>query len=384
MTTNDTSVICMMMGVGSRTFITDWAKAVSSFAHVIGVRTDRVPGMDDLPVIGRRLYTDDSDGLTVVIAPSRKLRPGRVFAPINHMFQTQAIMRASRWIKENKGDPNVIHSHFAAASGGVPAAARRLGLPYIHTEHTSNAVWKAGSRTPAWVRNLVKVIRRAEAVIVVSEDLRQGMEHLGLGEDLIVVGNPVDGAEFAPSPDQTDQPQLVNVGSLIPRKRVGLLLEAFAGVAQVKPTATLVVIGEGSQAEDLKKTAEQTGLADHVSFMGKLSRSELAKIMAESHVYVHTSEAETFGVSIVEAQLAGLPVVTTNCGGVVGDHPNPHMTVVGDDPNLIASGVLDVLDQAHTHDDRRQIARSARSLWSFQGVAADVEAIYARTVRRSR
>jgi glycosyltransferase involved in cell wall biosynthesis len=111
-----------------------------------------------------------------------------------------------------------------------------------------------------------------------------------------------------------------------------------------------------------------------VRILGRVPRHEVAASLAKADVYVHTSEQESFGVSIVEALFSGLPIVTVQAGGVTADLP-PHWGVVvhPPDPAGLAKSIAD-LDLDSFDGDR--IAEEARARYGAEGVAFALRLAY--------
>jgi glycogen(starch) synthase len=105
------------------------------------------------------------------------------------------------------------------------------------------------------------------------------------------------------------------VGRLGPLKGVGQVLEAFAACHEDDPSLTLTVIGEGVLRGELTERAVDLKVADAVTFRGALPPAEAQCAMREHDLLVHASRLETFGVTVVEAVAAGMPVLVTRCGG---------------------------------------------------------------------
>jgi glycogen(starch) synthase len=105
------------------------------------------------------------------------------------------------------------------------------------------------------------------------------------------------------------------LGGLIPRKGVNWLLEAFAKCHAEDPALTLTIVGDGELGGQLRKRAEELGVQDVVTFAGSVGPEVALQMMREHDLLVHASRWESFGVTVVEAVAAGMPVLVTRCGG---------------------------------------------------------------------
>jgi glycosyltransferase involved in cell wall biosynthesis len=100
-------------------------------------------------------------------------------------------------------------------------------------------------------------------------------------------------------------------------KRIDLLLQAFAQVHAVQPQARLLLIGEGTEDEELKTLASHLGIASAVIWTGYRAGTEIPELLAAIDVYVQPSHNEGLSLSILEAMAAGKAVIATNVGGAL-------------------------------------------------------------------
>jgi len=113
-----------------------------------------------------------------------------------------------------------------------------------------------------------------------------------------------------------DRPVLLTVNHLHPRKRISLLLETMPAVLAEHPQAVALVVGSGPEKAALQELAARLGLRpEQVIFAGFVPEEELAAHYAAASIYVHTGRAESFGLAVLEASKAGLPVVAVAEGG---------------------------------------------------------------------
>ena len=234
------------------------------------------------------------------------------------------------WLRTTARHFDVAHLHACRNVPGALAAAhlRRAGVPYIvgpngtapnierrtAAKHVFDAV--AGRR----------MLRHAARVLAVTEAERSQLRALGVADARIrVVPNPVDVDEFQsvnavhPRTRGTDGPRVVYLGQISPRKRVDLLVRAFAQL-EVRD-ATLVIGGNDmGGAAAAKAAAIETGVSNRTVFAGLLRGRARLDLLAQADVVVYPSEHEIFGLVPLEALLAGTPVIVADdsgCGEVV-------------------------------------------------------------------
>ena len=112
-----------------------------------------------------------------------------------------------------------------------------------------------------------------------------------------------------------DVPYVLALGRVVDKKGFDLLLAGYAAMDPTRRTADLVIGGTGSALERLEAQAEESGIADRVHFVGRLSREQVAAAMAGARVFVMPSRLEPFGIVVLEGWRAGTAVVATNRGG---------------------------------------------------------------------
>jgi glycosyltransferase involved in cell wall biosynthesis len=186
---------------------------------------------------------------------------------------------------------------------------------------------------------------------------------MGVAEDRIcVIPNGVDVEEFAGVGTRRNRDGLVGlfVGRLDPdQKGLDVLIRAMAMLPR-SPLLRLRLVGEDwGGAKLLRQLAQRLGVADRVSYIGKLSRSELVNEFAAADFLVLPSRFEPFGVVILEAMAAGLPVIASRVGGIpeiVADG-RTGLLVEPDNPDALAES-FELLSQDESL--RRSMGRAAR------------------------
>jgi alpha-1,6-mannosyltransferase len=223
--------------------------------------------------------------------------------------------------------------------------------------------WVAGGAGLA-ARNYARAVySRCDAVICSSGVLRDRLHRMGV-TSVAEVQLGVDTETFDPRardaglraelgvPD--DAPLLLYAGRLDHEKRVQLVVDAFEGLPD-RFGAHLVIVGDGPLRKELEQRAERLGRLGLLPY--RQDRAELARLMASADVYVTAGPHETFGLSVVEAQACGLPVVGV-AGGALVDRVPPGTGLLArvDDPDDIRASLERLLS-----GDYRAAGRRARA-----------------------
>jgi glycosyltransferase involved in cell wall biosynthesis len=156
--------------------------------------------------------------------------------------------------------------------------------------------------------------------------------------------------ELAVTPSGLDAKFVVAAGRLVPVKRYGDLIRAFAKVVVERPDWGLRLYGAGVQRETLARQIGELGLGGHVRLMGQVIPIEPE--LAKGSVLAVSSAMESFGMTIVEGMRAGLPVVSTDCPlgpGEIITHGVDGLLVPPGDCDAMAAALLGLIND----DDRR-------------------------------
>jgi glycosyltransferase involved in cell wall biosynthesis len=291
------------------------------------------------------------------------------------------LLRKRGWV------PDVIHAHVFTAAAVVRAAAAGGGIPLVVTEHDSGMARGRVGGMP--LRAARFAYEAADLVAPVSSNLAERIAALGVATPIRVIPNAVDTDRFAPGQcnggaDAGDSERLLLVGGLVPVKGIPTVLAALAELRAGRPSAVLEIVGDGSDRGALEALAQQLGLADAVTFSGRLDRDGVAARMRASHVLVSASEWENLPGVQLEALASGLPVVATRVGGVpdVIDDEVGALVEPGDS-HALATALAGVLDRRHTFDPARLAAR-VRERFGREHVAAQWDAVYDELAQPTR
>jgi glycosyltransferase involved in cell wall biosynthesis len=195
--------------------------------------------------------------------------------------------------------------------------------------------------------------RRATKVIVPSQAAATAFIEEGGRRDLVVViANGIDGIPEQQTPVELrrvlrlpDGPLLGVFSRLAPWKGQHVVLHALTKLPGVNCIiAGEALFGEDAYAAELKRTVNELGLSDRVHFLGQ--RSDVPRLMRAVDVVIHPSiDPEPFGRTLVEAMLAGVPVIATNNGAApdILDQGRAGSLIAPNDPEVLAKAIRDVL-----------------------------------------
>ena len=183
----------------------------------------------------------------------------------------------------------------------------------------------------------------------------------------------------------TEPPTVLFLSRLHPVKDVEGLLLAWVEVLKAVPSARLLIAGSGTPAyvARVKRQAEQLGVHRHVSFLGFVKGKEKARLWSSAHLFVLPSYHENFGVSVLEAVAAGLPVVITPQVQLASFVQQHHLgLVVERHPPALASAIVRGLqDEARQAHCRRYGPGLAEGCFSIERIGRQLGAMYLSVTR---
>ena len=209
------------------------------------------------------------------------------------------------------------------AENGIPFFSPLFSLKpkiclmhHVHRDVFKKHLPRAISPFFIWLEGWVMPrLYKKSRFVAVSEDTRREMREWSFGENSIgLVYNGIDDSLHPGS--KTDYPSVIYLGRLKPYKRLHLLVEAFSEVCKSLPNARLVIAGSGDSERELRDLVQRLGLSEYIDFVGYVSEGEKQNLLARSWVFVTPSEKEGWGISALEANACGTPVVAFNVSGL--------------------------------------------------------------------
>jgi glycosyltransferase involved in cell wall biosynthesis len=253
---------------------------------------------------------------------------------------------------------DVVHAFSASYSSfllaPLPAivVAKILGKPVVLNYHSGEAPDHLRRSTVA----RFAMRRLVDANVVPSAFLQRVLASFGIDAD--VVHNTIDPAQFAYRAREPLRARLLSTRNLEPIYNVACVLRAFRRVQAIHPHASLTLVGSGSQDSSLRALASALGLRN-VTFAGRVAPSEIQHHYDAADIYVQAPRIDNMPLSMLEAFASGMPVVSTNVGGVPSILRDgiDGLLATDDDDAGIAAQVLRLLgDPAYA----RTLAASAR------------------------
>jgi glycosyltransferase involved in cell wall biosynthesis len=284
-----------------------------------------------------------TDFYNALHVPAVRIRSARDFDPM-------LLVRLARTLRAD-----VVHTHLVHADvyGGVAARLRRAQL--VSTKHNDDPFRIGAFRFVE--RGLARL---ADRIVTITESLRRfTVEQVGVPADKVETIHyglddlPQPWGENAPDAVPARARVLLAVSRLTRQKGIDVAVRA---VRSLPDDTVLVVLGEGPEREALERLTRELGVEGRVFLLGRVP--DVAAWLRRASVLAHPARWEGFGLGVLEAMLAGLPVVAANVSSL------PELVVDGttgflvspDDPSALALGVARALEQPQLGEAGRQRA----------------------------
>jgi N-acetyl-alpha-D-glucosaminyl L-malate synthase BshA len=179
---------------------------------------------------------------------------------------------------------------------------------------------------------------------------------------------------------EDDERILTHISNFRHVKRIPDVINIFNKV-QEKIKSKLIMVGEGPEVQPAKKLAEELGIADKILFLGKTS--EVNKILCFSDLFLLPSENESFGLAALEAMVNGVPVISSDVGGipeVVEQGFSGYLKPLGD-VNAMAESALEILSSDEKLAQFKKQAKQTASKFDIREIVPQYEAVYEKAMK---
>ena len=239
-------------------------------------------------------------------------------------FEVALTSKIVEVVKYEKLD--LLHVHYAIPHASAAYLAKQIlkeqgiKIPYITTLHRTDITLVG--KEPEFEPTISFAINQSDIVTSVSESLKKDTyKHFKVSKDIKVVPNFVCVSKFKKDPKNckksifapNGERILMHISNFRKVKRIQDIIKIHARVNKEIPTR-LILIGDGPERSSMERLAREQGVENSTYFLGKIKETE--KALCSADVYLMTSETESFGVSALEAMAAGIPVISSNTGGI--------------------------------------------------------------------
>lgn len=256
-------------------------------------------------------------------------------------------------------------SYFSFILAPTPAilAGKLYGRKVLLNYHSG----EAEDHLRRWRRTAIPTIRLSDRTVVPSEYLVRVFASFGL--EAHAINNLIDTSQFRFRERVPLRPLFLSNRNLERHYGVDRVLRAFAIIQQRIPEATLTVAGDGSQRRSLEELAQQLNLTN-TTFLGQVKPGAIAEVYDAADIYLNGSEIDNQPLSILEAFSCGLPIVTTDAGGIpdMVRHGETGILVPCGDYSQMAEQAIALLNNPALTEQMIQRARQECLKYSWETV----------------
>jgi N-acetyl-alpha-D-glucosaminyl L-malate synthase BshA len=357
---------------GSGVIATELGKALASKGHQVHFVSYKQPARLNIP--GENIFFHE---VNIVKYPLFEYPP----------YELALISKLVDLINYEKLE--ILHVHyaiphaFAAYMAKTMLAKKGYNIPIVTTLHGTDITLVGND--PTFETAVTYSINHSDAVTAVSQHLRQATyQYFDVSKEIQHIPNFVDiknfpthpGPEFRSSLAEFNEPIITHISNFRKVKRVEDVVKIFAEVRKTVP-AKLIMVGDGPEKTKAEKVCRDQNFCDDVRFLGKMD--DVAKILNISDLFLLPSETESFGLAALEAMTAGVPVISTNTGGLpeVNIHGKTGYTAPVGDVMAMAEGAKKLLMDENLLNQFKQNAYSHALKFDISEIMPKYEKVYA-------
>jgi len=289
----------------------------------------------------------------------------------------------------------LLHVHYAIPHAYAAYMAKKMlqeegyHIPIVTTLHGTD-ITLVGSH-PYYRPAVTFSINKSDAVTSVSQSLKEDTERLfDIKRDISVVPNFIDVTKHETKftdcqralMARDDERIITHISNFREVKRIPDVIKIFHEVQKVLP-AKLMMVGEGPEQKPAERLARKLGISENVIFLG--NSNEIDKILCFSDLFLLPSKTESFGLAALEAMASGVPVVSSNTGGIPEvniDGVTGYLSDVGDVASM-AENAIHILENPERLNTFKANAKKESKNFSIANVVPKYEVIYRKAMSES-
>jgi N-acetyl-alpha-D-glucosaminyl L-malate synthase BshA len=286
----------------------------------------------------------------------------------------------------------ILHVHYAIPHAYAAYMAQQmlkeegLYIPIVTTLHGTD-ITLVGSH-PFYKPAVAFSINNSDAVTAVSESLKADTLRLfNIKKDINVVTNFIDFKKFNHGFTDcqrgmmaSDNEKIItHISNFRPVKCIPDVIKTFYAIQKEIP-AKLMMVGEGPEREPAERLCRELGITDKVVFFG--NSNEIDRILCFSDLFLLPSETESFGLSALEAMASGVPVISSNTGGIPEVNAEGFSGFLSDvhDVETMSKNALHILKNEDLLTTFKANAKAQASKFDIHEIVPQYEAIYKNTL----
>lgn len=288
----------------------------------------------------------------------------------------------------------LLHVHYAIPHAYAGYMAKQMlkdqgiSIPMVTTLHGTD-ITLVGNH-PNYKSAVSFSINKSDVVTSVSESLKKATHELfDIKKDIVVIPNFIELNKVNTARAVTcersvmahpDERIVTHISNFRKVKRIDDVVAIFNKIQHTIP-AKLMMVGDGPEREKAEKLCEKLGISDKVIFFG--NSNEIDKILSYSDLFLLPSETESFGLAALEAMACGVPVISSNSGGlpeVNEEGFSGYLSNVGDTDAMAANAVKILQNNDTLHTFKENALKSAQK-FDIQNILPLYEEVYQKAIQ---
>ncbi|HLF44974.1 MAG TPA: N-acetyl-alpha-D-glucosaminyl L-malate synthase BshA [Chitinophagaceae bacterium] len=289
-------------------------------------------------------------------------------------------------IKNNNLD--LLHVHYAIPHASAAYMAKQIlkkegkNIPVITTLHGTDITLVGRDKTYEPV--VTFSINESDAITAVSNNLREETyKHFKIEKDIEVIVNFVDVSRFQRKPIDAfrkmiapnSEKVIMHASNFRKLKRIPDVIKIFKEINDKLPSR-LMLVGDGPERPAAEDLCRELNICDEVKFVGK--QDQMEDILAIADLFLLPSEYESFGLAALEAMAAGVPVVTSNAGGLTEINIPGETGFLADvgDVKTMGQQALDILTETDVLNQFKKRAALHAKKYDISNIIPEYEKLY--------
>lgn len=282
----------------------------------------------------------------------------------------------------------LLHVHYAIPHAYAGYMAKKMlqeegiNIPMVTTLHGTD-ITLVGNH-PFYKPAVTFSINKSDVVTSVSQSLKDDtMRLFDIKSEINVIPNFIDSSKYQHSftdcqremMAENDEKIITHISNFREVKRIPDVIKIFYKIQQTIP-AKLIMVGEGPEKENAEYLCNELGIMERVLFLG--NSSEIDKILCFSDLFLLPSKTESFGLAALEAMVNGVPVISSNSGGIPEVNKHGSSGYLSDIGNVdeMAENALRILADEATHHQFKENARLEAIKFDIKNIVPLYESIY--------
>jgi glycosyltransferase involved in cell wall biosynthesis len=308
-------------------------------------------------------------------------KPTGLFGRVQGFLKWNNILKKNikRFTEEN-GMPRLVHVHVPMKAGLIARwIKRQYGVSYIVSEHSVH--YKMGShddffdKSFVYRREVAAIFKQATAVTNVSVTMGNIIKELFNLRHGYTINNTVDTSLFNIARPDNKKFTFIHVSTLTEsQKNVAGILKGVRNLSKKRQDFELRIVGPASK--EIVELIKSSEIENFVTLTGEIPYADVSKQMKRSSALVLFSRYENLPCVIIEALCCGLPVISTDVGGVKElVNESNGILVHSENENELEESMNEMIDKYENYD-REQIAANARDRFSYSTIGKQFDELY--------